>query len=82
MKWLQKLRLSVFISAAAAAVYMAGWYFNARIQMVGADGPVDFWTGLSSEPPLGWLPLGVMAGVGCLAVFGAGLAAALRPSQA
>jgi len=77
------IRLLLPLSAlVAASVQLAGWYWNARRQSVGVDGP--FWFALAPEwsPPLGWWPWLLLTVAGATTLAIAGVAAARAAAHA
>ena len=61
-------RLAPWAAAFAGAVQLLAWYWNARRQAVGADGPLRFLGAADWSPPLGWWPWLAVAAVGSLLV--------------
>ncbi|HEX8066374.1 MAG TPA: DUF2142 domain-containing protein [Thermoleophilaceae bacterium] len=65
--------LLIGIPAAAAAVHLVAWYWNARRVAVGSDGPLVFVGSAEWSPPLGWLPWLALAAIGAALVAAAPL---------
>ena len=57
-----------WIAPFVAGVHLFAWYWNARRQAVGADGPLRFLGVAEWAPPLGWWPWLAVAAAGALLV--------------
>jgi hypothetical protein len=72
---LRPRHLATTVAVIVAGVHLAGLYANARRHAVGVKGPIMFLGHSQWSPPGGWLPWGLVAGLGAgLLVIGAALA--------
>lgn len=65
--------LVAMAAVVAASVHALGFWMNARRHSVGIQGPIGFLGTGAWEPPLGWGPWILAAGLGCLCILVAGL---------
>jgi len=58
---------------ALAVVHLCAFFLNGRRSAVGIDGPLAFVPDAAWSPPLGWVPVLALAGVGALAIAAVGV---------